>query len=1242
MQKQKSPLSNPGFAAKSPGSRPHSRSAALDNRFSEFPRVNSIPAKPFSMALEFTRRYVPAYGHHTIPKKGAMAMIDAEQVFTLKPSVQCLNPSLEGSGHQKSLFQGPTTFFWLLAVLCLLVPLTGRAQELSATLSGTVSDTTGAVIPNATVTITQNGVNGTARVVNSDDSGSYTATNLPAGTYSLTVVAPGFETYKARNIILTVAQKHAVNVQLKAGAVSTTVTVEDNPVSVDTESSAQAGTISGVQVRELELSSRSFEQLVTLQPGVVNQLGDEVSAGATALAINGARTTANNWTVDGADINDSGSNGTITNEPSVDAIQEFTLQRGTYDAGYGRSGGGQVLVATKSGTSAFHGDAYEFVRNTDLDANYSFNKPVGIPRGVNHHNDYGFTIGGPLYIPKVYNQNKNKTFFFWSEEWRKIVTPGSDSMPVATAADLSGVIADTAVTTGSTTTYFPYVPSGPNGLSGNCVPVHDATAHTSQIPTSCYSSNSNVYLTNIFSNPKYAANSGGNLDFSYSAKNDLHEDIVRVDHYFNDKVHFYARGMNDDMPVNNPEGLWAGSNYPGLVNTLVDSPGKNVVGNLTWTISPKIVNEVEFVYAQGTYNSTIASGQFATSPTLFAAMTNNWAYTDPYGRMPAVSITGVQGFSSGSAPWKERNLDRSYFDNLAINLGKHTLRTGFQFQQMIKTENAVSGGPSFSFANQNPNANNSWSFGDFLLGNVNTYSQGSRDIIPDLHYINSEAYVQDDWKVSRLLTINLGVRWSAFPSPSDVRNTLNNFDPLIYSASNAPTIDPATGEFNPGQVLSGNALIPATYANGIIFPQGSACSAAKAISSQVSCSPYGSNINPNKNTNFGPRIGFAYNPDGRGLTAIRGGFGIFYDRLLNGIWEQNAFQDPPLLQTTTISNTSFDAPSGSNVVSYGPNALTVTGTPTFKVPDYANFSLSVQRQLLPTTTIEVAYVGNVARHLLGEFDLNQPTLAARTNNPTANVNNIRPYLGYAQMHDRAPLFTNNYNSLQVSLSHHSSKGLTLGVAYTWSKDLTTNSNDRGSSATNSYDFKMDYGPSSTNTPQMLVVNYIYDLPFFRSQSGLEGHVLGGWEISGISSFVSGSSFQVTQPTDPFVTGGNQGLGIVQNGDIGIRPDQVTAIHRTKSKMQWFSTSSFAAAVGHFGSERSNPLLGPGVQNWDLATIKNVNLGEYLKFQLRGEYFNAFNHTNFSGVDSGLADGNFGQVTSAHVPRRIQIGAKLVF
>lgn len=1173
-------------------------------------------------------------------KKGAMAMIDLKRVLNQSPSSKRSTASPGSRMWQM--------FIGFAALVLLVCPFITRAQELSATLSGLVSDSTGAVIPNATVTITLNGVGGASRVVQSDGSGFYKATNLTAGTYTVSVVATGFETYNAKNVVLEVAEKHSLNVEMKTGSVSTTVTVESNPVTVDTESSAQADTISGVQIRELELSSRSFQQLVGLQPGVVNQQTDEVGAGDTQVSVNGARVNANNWTVDGADINDSGSNGTITNEPSVDAIQEFTLARGSYDAGYGRSGGGQVQVATKNGTRDFHGDAFEFVRNTALDANDYFNKQTQLANGdpnkngVNHHNDYGFTIGGPIFIPRAYNTDKKKTFFFWSEEWRKISTPGNTSMAVANAQDLAGVVPDANI--GGT--YYPYQPQVSNP---NCTLQHDATNHVTTIPTSCYSSNSQVYLTNIFANSKYAANSGGNLNFLYSQKDDFHEDIVRVDHYFNDKLHFYARGMNDDMPVNAPMGLWAGPNYPGLVNTLVDSPGKNVVGNLTWTISPRVVNEVEFVYAQGTYNSTIASNQFATDPALFKSMTNNWAYTDPYGRMPSVNVTGIQGFSPGSAPWKERNLDRSYFDNLAITLGRNTIRTGFQFQQMIKTENAVSGGPTFNFSNQNSVAlgansatTNAWSFGDFLLGDVHNYNQGSRDIIPDLHYINSEAYVQDDWKVDKKLTLNLGVRWSAFPSPADVKNTLNNFDKQIYNPANAPAIDPATGNFVAGQTLNGNPLIPATYANGIIFPKGSACSAAQAIAPQVSCSPFGNHINPDKNTNFGPRFGFAYNPDGRGITSIRGGFGVFYDRLLNGIWEQNAFQDPPLLQTTTIQNTHFDAPSGSNVISYGPNGLTATGTPTFRAPNYTNYNLSVQRQLLPTTVLEVAYVGNVARHLLGEFDMNQPTVAARTSNPTADVNAIRPYLGYAQIHNRGPLFTNNYNSLQISLNHRSSRGLQVGVAYTWSKDLTTNSIDRGAAATNSYDFKLDYGPATYNTPQMLIVNYIYDLPFFKSQGGFEGHALGGWELSGISSFISGSSFEVTQGTDPFVSVGPNGLGMVINGTTSIRPDQTSSISKTKTPAEWFSTSSFATAVGHFGTERANPLIGPGVQNWDLAAIKNTNIGEHVRFQLRGEFFNAWNHANFSGVDSGLGDTNFGQVTSTHEPRRIQLGAKLYF
>jgi hypothetical protein len=1144
----------------------------------------------------------------------------------------------------------------LLAVVFLLSPVFAGAQELSATLSGVVTDATGAVIPHASVTVAQNGVNAGSRVVQTDGAGNYVATNLTAGTYSITVTATGFETFKGKNIVLNVAEKHTFNAQLTPGSTSTTITVEDNPVQVDTETSGQAGTISGVQIRELEINSRNFEQLITLQPGVVNQLGDEPSASGIAISVNGARTSANNWTVDGADINDSGSNGTVVNEPSMDAIQEITLERGNYDAGYGRSGGGQILVATKNGTSAFHGEGYEYVRNTMFDANDWLNKQSQEAAGqkneagVNHHNVYGFTIGGPIYIPKYYNENKNKTFFFWSEDWHKINQAASSvTITTPTTAEVGGVFP------GNITAQYPAA-------------TYNAITNQSTIPTTSFSKNAQVYLTDLYT-PN--ANASGALTLNLPAVTDYRDDIVRIDHYFNDKVHFYARGMNDIMPVTEPMGLWAGNNYPGAAAAAVDSPGKNVVGNLTWTISPTIVNELEFVYAQGTYHSSFQSGQFANSASALSALQpNTEQFNDPYGRLPAISVTGLTGFSAGSTPWKERNLDRSYFDNLALTLGKHTVRMGFQLQQMLKNENAVAGEASFSFGTA---LGADVPFADFLLGNVLSYTQQNKDTVPDLQYFNREMYIQDDWKLTQKLTLNLGLRWSSFPSPHDKNNILANFDPTLYSPLLAPKIVAATGNFLPGQSVGGFNLVPATYANGIIFPTGAACATAQTYSSQVQCSPFGKTIDPTYNANFAPRIGFAYNPDGKGVTSIRGGFGIFYDRVLNGIFEQSAFYDPPEVQTVTINNTSFDKPLAvGGATSYGPNMMWTTGTPAFKVPNYADYNLTVERQLLPTTTVSVAYVGSQARHLIGEYDMNQPTVASRLAAPAnTDVNALRPYAGYSYFDTKATTFTSNYNSLQIALQHRSSKGLTVGAAYTWAKSLTTNSVDRAGGlngntqygTTDSYNMKMDYGPSGFNQPQTFVVNYVYNLPFFKEQHGAEGLLLGGWELSGITSMLSGTSFNVVQATDPFAcptiasgpsaglcdpakslpNQGLRGLGIGSpDSHIAARPDQVAKVNMTRKPGQWFTQSSYAPAVGHFGNVSSGSLLGPGMQKWDLALVKNTKIYGPVGMQLRAEAFDLFNHPNFLTVDNGYSDTTFGMVNSDHEPRLLQFGAKVTF
>ncbi len=1125
--------------------------------------------------------------------------------------------------------------FWaLMSLLCVCI----AAQEIYATLTGSISDPTGAVVPGASVLVHSNETNTDFRTVTTDTNGNYTVTNLPAGNYTVTVKSPGFKAYTSSNVVLHVAEKRSLPIQLQPGQITETVNVTETTTPVQTSSAAQMGTITGTQVRELQLNNRNFEQLVTLQPGVASQLPDVVGFGlsnATTISVNGARVTSNNWTVDGADINDSGSNGTLLNVPSVDAIQEFTLGRSNYDAQYGRSGGGQVLVATKSGTSQFHGDAYEFVRNDVFNANDFFSNTIGRKKAPLRYNNFGFTIGGPVFIPGIYKRNESKTFFFVSEEWRKTGAVNTTVATVPTAAQLAGTFAGVQLNAAS-------APAG-------CI-TYTATTNTSQINPACFSRNAQAYISNVYSKfPGNAAN-GTQYITNFVNQANYRQDIVRLDQNITDKIHMFGRFMQDSVPTTEQGGLFAGSPLPGISATATNAPGRNVVANVSWTISPTVVNEASYNYSWGAINSNITG--IINSPAFLGALSGGLPYSDPYGRIPGVSGSGVfTGVSIPSAPYFERNIDKNVYDNLSKTAGNHTIRAGFSAQWMTKTEN----GPnptngSFTFRNAFGNP----ALANFLLGDASQFTQSSRDIIPHLNYMNFEAYIQDDWKVTPRLTLNLGLRYSYFPPPGDANNALNNFDPLLYNAAAAPLINPATGNF-----VAGQAVTPANYVNGIIFPTGNACATAQKLGA-VACSPYGSTVNPRSNNNFGPRFGFAWDVLGNGKTAIRGGYGVYYDRTLNGIWEQNAFGNPPLVQSVQIINPSFDNPtSGATATRLGPINLTVTGTPTFKVPSYQDFNFSIEQQILRNTVLQVAYVGTLGRHLLGDVDINQVPLNVRVANPTANANALRPYLGYAEVTARAPLFSSNYNSLQVSLNRRVSNGLTLGIAYTWSKNLANNPADRGTGIYNTYNFRQDYGPPSINTPQIFVANYVYDLPFFKDQRGVMGHILGGWELSGITRVQSGSSITVVQTNDPFNASDWKnapgtypgGIGIDLAPSVSARPSLVpnASLTGAGNRLQWFNTAAFTDAIGQFGNAGRGLFLGPGLQNWDMAGIRNFKMGERFSLQFRGELFNIFNHTNFTGTTScstgvcnNVDNPNFGRLLGTRSPRVVQFGLKLYF
>src|ERR1700687_3884605 len=549
------------------------------------------------------------------------------------------------------------SFFLLLSLVVLSLSAASLAQQLTATLTGTVTDASGAVVPNANIVVHSNDTGTDVRSVTASSTGDFNITNIPAGRYTVTVNNAGFQTFVANDVVLNVAEKHTLDVQLRAGQVSERIEVTAENTPIQTTTAEQSGTITGDQVRELALNNRNFEQLILLQPGVANNLPDKVGFGLannTSISVNGARTGANNYTVDGADINDSGSNGTLLNTPSIDAIQEFTLERSNYAAAFGRSGGGQVVVATKTGTNQFHGSAYEFSRNNYFNAN-TFSGRASIAAGsplstsntvpIERYNDYGFTLGGPLFIPKFYHPQRNKTFFFWSEEWRKASTPGTNAINVPTAGELQGIF----------TTPIPNARPGCVTTSGG----------TSTISPTCFSKNAAAYLA-AFMVPNPANNSTGDqLITNYSQLNNFRQDIIRLDQNVGDKVRIFGRYMEDVVPQNAPFSLWGGGNYPGVETTSINAPGRNLVFNATATISPRVVNEVEFVDAWGAINSDLTNA-IANSPSFTSKLTNNTAFADPYGRAPNVSINGYTGLGNGSAPYHERNISKTIFDNLSI------------------------------------------------------------------------------------------------------------------------------------------------------------------------------------------------------------------------------------------------------------------------------------------------------------------------------------------------------------------------------------------------------------------------------------------------------------------------------------------------------------------------------------------------------------------------------------------------
>ncbi|HEY3138268.1 MAG TPA: adenylyl cyclase, partial [Blastocatellia bacterium] len=894
---------------------------------------------------------------------------------------------------------------------------------------------------------------------------------------------------------------------------------------------------------------------------------------------------------------------------------------------------GHVNVITKSGTRNFHGNLYEFFRNDKLNANTYFNKLAGrfttdttraapdlvvpagdpragkerVPRPQLRYNNFGYTIGGPVFIPGFYNEAKDKTFFFFSEEFRRIITYTSLNATVPSAAERQGIF------------------SAPI-----CVATNAAGTTCTQSATQITSINAGAaaYLKDIYANIPLP-NSGTNTLISNARNVSNHrQELVRVDHNFSSRFSLAVRYLHDSIPTEEPGGLFTGLAVPGIAATKTNSPGYSWVARSVQNIRPNLLNEAGYAFSYGAIVSRPTGLALSeNSPNVTSAIKLPFAVT--LDRIPSISpgYSGVAGFG----PYDDFNRNHNFYDNLTWLHGLHTLKFGTNMNFYQKTENAAGNNVgSFAFATSpRPTGSTATTtmqaWANFLLGNVSTFTQADQDLTPDIRQKQFEFYFQDDFRWKPNLTVNFGLRWSLFRQPYDKKGELTNFVPDLYDPAKALKIDAATGNVIPG---TGDPL------NGIVIGGKN--------------SPWGNKIAPESYKDFAPILGFAWDPWKNGKTAIRGGYGLAYDTILVGILEQNIFGNPPFVNNVTISNTILTNPA-SVAPSISALPKTIRGTPfDSSMPYVQQWSFDVQREIAHNWLVAFGYYGSKGTHLPGivDFDEVPPGAAVAagiitagttvTSGVTPRLNAVRPYKGFAAVNSIQNWFNSIYNSMQISADKRFKGGSLIRLSYTWSHSLTDMQTDRSTAPQSFYNRALEYGPLQQDRRQILSINYVYELPFFRTQQGILGKALGGWQLSGITSVASGSPLTVTSSgIDPAA------LGFLGTSAAGGRPDLISDWRlEERTRLAWFNTFAFAnPPAGRPGTSPRGVIIGPGYQKWDMTLGKRFKLRENMSLQFRAEAFNVWNHTNFLGVNTSFGSTSFAQITSTRDPRLIQFALK---
>ncbi|HTM36948.1 MAG TPA: TonB-dependent receptor [Terriglobales bacterium] len=1182
----------------------------------------------------------------------------------------------------------------------------------NGTILGTVTDNSGAVVVNATVDVTNTATNVTNHT-QTTSSGDFTVPYLQPGTYKVTIQAPGFQKAVTDSITLVVGQQQRVNVSMKPGAISQSVEVQASSVTLDTDSSAVSQTVTQQQVDQLPLNGRNFVSLLFIGAGAVQTNGEQGQmrqGEGNAISINGGRPTSNNYTLDGLINTD-----TALNTPAVilsqDAIQEFKIQSETYSAEYGFSAN-QVNIVTKSGTNQLHGTAFEFLRNDALDAKAPFQQQLPELR----QNQFGFVLGGPIYIPKVYD-GRNKTFFMVNYEgWRIRNGFNQATFNVPTVAELNGDFSASGLalptqiggscTPSPTSPCMPFDPTTNAPFSGNKIPSAQFSILAQQ-----------AMGLNMFPAPNCTTCGQFNYRLSVTLPQTTDQQTYRLDQDLGHLGKVFFRYTSATYNNTNINGSISSPYGVGVFNEKAES----WMISHTKDIGSRMVNNFRFGRLEPI---AIQGGNPVTSSQVSAlGITGVYPNLPAYARLfPTISFPATLSSSVGSQGNDTTTSDIptwQFSDSLTLVTGKHTISTGFDYRRWLqKRDLSADFLGNFGFANETiiTNSNSgtcptTWcgtgnALADFLLGyynNASTFQPGPfspTNVAGNLNqyrFMYVAPFVQDDWKVSPRLTVNLGLRWDYRSVPTEKDNKMFWFD----------TSNPLGGLCYADKALGTQTV---QSLGGPIAPSGN------------DFYSYCGRPNPMSGSKkpFAPRIGLAYRLGDK--TVIRGGYGIFFDSFETREIDDSGDIYPFVVRAT--DNPTLDTSSSCGGPGQNPCLPKTTnqmfppvplhqvsaakdGGQFFAViisehphnPYVQQWSFSVQRELARNTTLEANYVGNKGTHLLNRINIGQPLppLDPSACDPLANGN---PSSGDCPVAARRPFqhvtsglgFLDSeyngyskYNAGNLKLEHRTGSVALLAV-YTWAKSLDDKSAAAGVGSTNAFaghmnehDARLDYGRSDFDVDHRFVTSAVYQLPIGRGKrfgggmSKALDAAVGGWQLTTIATFQRGFPFSIlcndanglllsfTQRCNvignPYPSGFHKDINHWFNNTVGLSPlDPANPQHIPASSCVNPSLAGVAFCqplAGQFGSSGRDILRGPGINNWDLGIGKDFKFTERVSFQFRTEAFNVFNHAQygfdpFTSTGIGAPIGNnpnnpgFGQVQAARPGRILQLGGKLVF